>query len=80
MSLIFCNPERSDGWVQVGLIIPGSESSERQHFRLHRTKHEEAVRSLYKTFDSLWNNGIATTPEEDMEEGFSGETKKIQGG
>ena len=50
LSLLFCNPDRHDGWVQVGLIIPGSESSERQHYRIYRNRQDKAVRSLYKAF------------------------------
>jgi hypothetical protein len=75
VSILFCNPDRSDGWVQLGLIIPCSESRERPHIRLYKASNEEAVKSLYKTFDLLWENSSKNTEEEDMQEGFDGVTK-----
>lgn len=56
VSLLFCNPNQRNGWAQVGIIIPGSESSERHHYRLHKEKQEKAFLSLYKTFERLWDS------------------------
>jgi hypothetical protein len=53
ISLLFCNPERGDGWVQVGIILPESEAAERQHYRLAKVSDERAFLSLYKTFNEL---------------------------
>jgi hypothetical protein len=71
LSLLFCNPDRQDGWVQVGLIIPGSESSERQHYRIYRNRQDKAVRSLYKAFNVLWEHGASKTDEEKFHAGFN---------
>lgn len=54
VSLLFCNPDGADGWIHVGVIIPGSESAQRQHYRIERSRHEQAFLSLYKTFNTLW--------------------------
>jgi hypothetical protein len=70
VSLLFCNPDRQDGWVQVGIIIPGSQSAERQHYRIYRAIHEKAVRSLYETFDLLWDASEEQTEAEAFDEGF----------
>lgn len=55
ISLLFCNPNSSDGWVQVGIILPRAEASERQHFRLSKAMDEAAFNSLYKTFEYIWS-------------------------
>lgn len=73
MSLLFCNPDRQDGWVQVGIIIPGSESRERQHYRLYKGKNEKAFLSLYRTYNRLWEASVTKTDEEEFQSGFAGE-------
>jgi hypothetical protein len=79
LSLLFCNPDRQDGWVQVGIIVPGQPSAERPHWRIYRNKHEKAVLSLYNTFDKLWKASEEQTEEEVMEQGFRDETNRIAG-
>lgn len=74
VSLLFCNPDRLDGWVQVGTILPESEPRERHHYRLYKSKNERAFLSLYVTFNRLWNDSDENTEEEDMQEGFDGAT------
>jgi hypothetical protein len=74
VSILFCNPDRPDGWVQLGFIIPCSESRNRPHFRLYKAAHERAVLDLYETFNQLWENSSKNTEEEDMQEGFEGAT------
>ncbi|MEO5956224.1 MAG: hypothetical protein ABIR36_11120 [Nitrospiraceae bacterium] len=64
MSLLFCNPDRQDGWVQIGPILPGTESAERQHFRLYRAKHEDAFLSFYKAFQWLWEESVVEIDQE----------------
>ena len=74
VSILFCNPDRPDGWVQLGLIIPCSESRNRPHVRIYKAAHERAVLDLYETFNQLWENSSKNTDEEDMQEGFDGVT------
>lgn len=74
-SLLFCNPDKQDGWVQVGIVIPETEPAERQHYRLYKAKQEKAFLSLYKTFDRLWDTSCQSTEEEDMQEAFDRETR-----
>jgi len=76
VSLLFCNPDRQDGWVQVGIVIPGSESSERHHYRLYKNKHERAFLALYKTFNRLWDSSSEQTEDEAIEEGFRNERER----
>lgn len=72
ISLLFCNPDRLEAWVQVGMILPESESRERHHYRLYKSKNEKAFLSLYETFNRLWIDSNENTAEEDMQEGFDG--------
>jgi hypothetical protein len=55
MSLLFCNPDRQDGWVQIGPILPNTESAERPHFRFSRKSNEKAFFSLFNTFGRIWD-------------------------
>lgn len=55
MSLLFCNPDRQDGWVQIGPILPNTESAERPHFRFSRKANEKAFLSLFNTFGRIWD-------------------------
>ena len=75
VSLLFCNPDRRDAWVQVGTILPATESRERQHYRLYKAKNEKAFLSLYKTFGHLWEASVTKTDEEEFESGFVGESQ-----
>lgn len=69
-SFLFCNPLRQDAWVQIGIILPGTESRERPHFRVYRSHNENAFLSIYGTFNRLWDASSRQTAEEDMQEGF----------
>lgn len=70
ISLLFCNPSKSDGWVQLGIILPETESSERQHFRFSKTIYEDGFISLYKTFEEMWNESDGKTGDEHFEDGY----------
>ena len=80
LSLLFCNPDQPEGWVQIGPILPCTEPAERQHFRLYKAKHGQAFRSLYQTFNWLWDHSLPTILAEDVSEGFSDAMRKIEGG
>lgn len=71
ISLLFCNPSKSDGWVQLGIILPETESSERQHFRFPKAIHESGFISLYKTFEKIWNKSDEKTGQEDFEDAYN---------
>lgn len=64
MSLLFCNPNKQEGWVQIGPILPYTEPRERPHFRLYRANNEGVFLSLYGTFDKLWNDSYEETYED----------------
>lgn len=55
VSLLFCNPSLPSAWVQVGLILPETESAERQHFRIYRATNEAVFLGLYGTFNAMWD-------------------------
>lgn len=74
-SLLFCNPTKQDAWVQIGTILPETESSNRPHFRIHRIHHEAWFLSLYGTFDRLWTISHPQTEEEAMVEGAEKERR-----
>jgi hypothetical protein len=70
VSLLFCNPDSSKGWVQIGIILPEMESSERWHFCIYKSNDESGYCSLYITFERIWNNSSEQTEQEAFEEGF----------
>lgn len=70
VSLLFCNPESSEGWVQVGIILPECEPLHRQHFKFYRKDYEKAFLSLYGIFNKMWDDSLQNTEEEDMMESY----------
>jgi len=71
VSLLFCNPQSEEAWVQIGIIIPGSVSAERQHWRIHRTGNRETFSSFWNTFDRLWDEGTTDSIEDlEFQSGF----------
>jgi hypothetical protein len=64
MSLLFCNPEETTGWVQIELSVPFTEREYKQSIKVDKSSHPEVFKVFYKAFQKMWDESRVPNPEE----------------